>query len=102
MKARAALMLRYFSAHRAEEMIIPAMELRWRDARTGEVRPDLYNPDSNNHSAAELLNISVRGRYGVALQWSDGRRGDDIFSFEALRKIASDWATQSNNNNKDI
>lgn len=96
MKARAALMLRYFSAHRAEELIIPQRELRWRDARTGERRPDLFNPDSNDSSAPELLNISVRGRYGVALQWSDGRRGDDIFSFEALRKIASECATQSN------
>ena len=91
-------MLRYFSAHRAEELIIPQRELRWRDARTGERRPDLFNPDSNDSSAQqpELLSISVRGCYGVALQWSDGRRGDDIFSFEALRKIASDCAAQSN------
>ena len=72
---------------------MPQSELRGRDPRSGDRKPvSGESKEGGKSSPPTIDSFSVRGRYGVALKWTDGRH-EDIFSFEALRRIAIEVET---------
>eukprot|EP00597_Dinobryon_sp_UTEXLB2267_P008610 CAMPEP_0170084396 /NCGR_PEP_ID=MMETSP0019_2-20121128/19624_1 /TAXON_ID=98059 /ORGANISM="Dinobryon sp., Strain UTEXLB2267" /LENGTH=452 /DNA_ID=CAMNT_0010300505 /DNA_START=250 /DNA_END=1608 /DNA_ORIENTATION=- len=86
---RGGLLLRYFGPQSAEELLVPEEQLRGRDPRSG----DRTAHPSQQQSGARLQGVEVRGSYGAALQWSDGSH-EAIFSFQALRRIATESRTE--------
>lgn len=88
-KEKGALLLRYFGPKSAEELLVPQEELRNRDPRSGNL---LTSSATKTTTTAVIQRLSLRGRYGIGIEWSDGRH-EDIFSFEALRRIALEVAS---------
>jgi len=80
------LLLRFFGPQSAEEFWVPEELLRVRAPGSGE-------PLDGPPGAAGLEGCEMRGGYGVALRWADGRR--DIFALSALRRIAHEHALTS-------
>ena len=85
-EAREAVVLRYFSAHKAEEFYIPALELRIRDPKTGKI---IANESTSQYKGCTPVKFEPKGNYGVAIIWSDGFYAD-IYSFAVLREIADE------------
>lgn len=91
----ASLCRRYFYPSHAEEYFVPALELRQRDANTGDRLPaDVRASLLATWGAArpEPVRFDTKGNYGVAVHWSDGHYAD-IFSYEVLKRIAEDAKT---------
>lgn len=78
------ILLRYFTASEAIEYAIPAAELRVRDPYTGNPLPSRSREEFDDVMPVKL---TVKGHYGVAIQWSDGHFAD-IFPYDVLRRIA--------------
>lgn len=86
------IVLRYFTAQKAQEFEIPHLELRIRDPKTGLVIPgesvDKYSSD------CKPVKFDIKGNYGVAVVWSDGYYAD-IFAYGVLREIAEGFVKES-------
>lgn len=107
--------MRYFTANSAEEYRIPSKELLRRDPQSGTISIVFMSANidcnCNNRLLGDILSdqgkitgsetsnrvvsLEKKGNYGISLIWNqESRHGNDIFSFQALRKIALELEDQ--------
>lgn len=89
------IVLRYFTASSVREWVLPTLELRLRDPRTGRriTGPGQMDENALRDRRLHPLHFDYKGSYGVAISWSDGHYAD-IFPFDILKKIAEECASK--------
>mmetsp|Transcript_18140 Transcript_18140/g.17475 ORF Transcript_18140/g.17475 Transcript_18140/m.17475 type:complete len:561 (+) Transcript_18140:74-1756(+) len=84
------LVVRYYTATKALEYIIPAIELRLRDPSTGSLLANhLALRNKLEVGGVEPLFIDFKGNYGIAINWNDGYF-QDIYPYDVLKELGEE------------
>jgi hypothetical protein len=82
-----AFMVRLYSETGATQVRIPAIHIRRRDPKSGEI----VSSDSDDANASPKIRptrVEKKGKYGFTVEWADG--ATLIYSLEAIAKAAQE------------